>query len=52
MKTIVIGDIHGRDVWKKIVEHENADKVIFIGDYFDSFDIPSSDQINNFLDII
>jgi hypothetical protein len=51
-KTIVIGDIHGRDVWKKIVEHEDADKVIFIGDYFDSFDIPSSDQINNFLDII
>lgn len=52
MKTIVIGDIHGRNVWKKIVEYENADKVIFIGDYFDSFNIPHSDQINNFLDII
>jgi hypothetical protein len=52
MKTIVIGDIHGRDVWKKIVEHENADRVIFIGDYFDSFNIPHPDQMINFLDII
>lgn len=51
-RSIVIGDIHGRDVWKKIVKHENADKVIFIGDYFDSFSIPHSDQITNFLDII
>ena len=23
MKTIFIGDIHGRDIWKKIVESEN-----------------------------
>lgn len=52
MKTLVIGDIHGNNVWKKIVEHENADKVIFIGDYFDSFNFPPSDQINNFLDIL
>jgi len=52
MKTILIGDIHGRDVWKKIVEHENADKVIFIGDYFDSFNISHPDQMINFLDII
>ena len=52
MKTIVLGDTHGLDVWKKIVKHENADRVIFIGDYFDSFNIPHSDQINNFLDII
>ena len=52
-KTIVIGDIHGRNVWKKIVEHEDADKIIFIGDYFDSRDgIPVSDQINNFVDIL
>ena len=52
MKTVGIGDIHGNNVWKKIVEHENADRVIFIGDYFDSFDIPPSDQINNFIDIV
>ncbi len=37
MKTIVIGDIHGRTSWKDIIEKEQTwDKVIFIGDYFDS----------------
>ncbi|NBP57427.1 metallophosphoesterase, partial [bacterium] len=40
MKTIFIGDIHGRSIWKEIVEQEKPDRVIFIGDYFDSFDIP------------
>ena len=36
-KTIYIGDIHGRDVWEEIVEkHDNADHIVFIGDYFDS----------------
>ena len=51
-RSIVIGDIHGRDVWKKIIEHENPNRVIFIGDYFDSFDIPGVDQIHNFKEII
>ena len=41
-KTIYIGDIHGRDVWEEIVEkHDDADNIVFIGDYFDSFDIPA-----------
>jgi hypothetical protein len=52
MKTVVIGDIHGRSIWKQIIEKENADKIIFIGDYFDSFDIKGVDQLNNFQDII
>lgn len=52
MKTVVIGDIHGRSVWKLIVNMENPDRVIFIGDYFDSFDIKGEEQLNNFLDII
>ena len=52
MKTIVIGDVHGRSLWKQIVNQENADRVIFIGDYFDSFDLKGEDQISNFLDII
>jgi predicted MPP superfamily phosphohydrolase len=52
MKTVVIGDVHGRSLWKLIVHQENADRVIFIGDYFDSFDIKGEDQLNNFLDII
>lgn len=52
MRTIFIGDIHGDDVWKQIVNKESHDRVIFIGDYFDSFDISTDDQLNNFLDIM
>ncbi len=36
MKIITIGDIHGRDFWKKILE-EPMDQLVFIGDYFDSY---------------
>lgn len=52
MKTIFIGDIHGRDIWKDIVSQENPDQVVFIGDYFDSFDVPAAVQIHNFKEII
>jgi hypothetical protein len=54
MKLVVIGDIHGRDIWKQIVakEHDDTDEFVFVGDYFDSFTIKGPDQINNFLDII
>ena len=54
MKLVVIGDIHGRDIWKQIVakEHDDTDEFIFVGDYFDSFTVKGIDQINNFLDII
>ena len=51
MKTIIIGDIHGRNIWKEIVSKESYDRVIFVGDYFDSFDIPGLDQIHNFNEI-
>jgi predicted MPP superfamily phosphohydrolase len=50
-KTICLGDIHGRDIWKHIVSKENPDRIIFIGDYFDSFDYNTEKQMNNFLDI-
>lgn len=57
MKIIIIGDIHGRGLWKEVVANELKEKephtIVFIGDYFDSRDgISSEDQINNFLDII
>ena len=52
MKTVVIGDVHGRSLWKLIVNQENPDRVIFIGDYFDSFNISLSEQLANFLDIV
>jgi predicted phosphodiesterase len=47
-KTIYIGDIHGRDVWEQIVEeHKDADNIVFIGDYFDSFNIDGLTQLRN-----
>lgn len=52
MKTVILGDIHGRSIWKLIYELEKPDRMIFIGDYFDSFDIKGVDQLNNFQDII
>lgn len=52
MKLIAIGDIHGRDVWKRIVE-QPADKYVFVGDYFDTKDnIPATLQLYNFLEIL
>lgn len=50
-KIVVIGDIHGRDVWKKIIIQECPDKVIFIGDYLDG-KINIKNQWFNFEDII
>lgn len=53
MKIIAIPDVHGMNKWKEIVvKEEKTDKIVFIGDYWDSFDIPFIEQLNNFRDII
>jgi len=53
MKTVVLGDTHGRPFWKEIVEKEkNFDRIIFIGDYFDSTEYKATEQIRNFEEII
>jgi predicted MPP superfamily phosphohydrolase len=52
MKTVIIGDIHGRSTWKSIINKEKPNRVIFMGDYFDSFDITGVEQIHNFKEII
>lgn len=53
MKTIVLGDTHGRDFWKKVIEKEEYDKIIFIGDYFDTHDdISGVEQLSNFNEIV
>ena len=53
MKTICIGDLHGRSDWKlAIYQEEHIDRVIFMGDYFDSFSISGVEQIDNFKQII
>ena len=53
MKTVIIGDIHGRQTWSTILkENTDAKRIIFVGDYFDSSTIPYRDQIQNFKNII
>lgn len=53
MKNIYLGDTHGRTDWRQIVEdNQDADNIVFIGDYFDSFDVPGIRQLNNAIDIV
>ena len=50
---LVIGDIHGRTIWKDIIEKENPDKVIFLGDYVSTHEgIPADQQLSNLEDIL
>lgn len=51
-RVVIIGDIHGRGVWKLIIHLEQPTEVIFLGDYFDSFDFNGLEQIHNFKEII
>lgn len=52
MKTLIIGDTHGHDTWKSIITREDPNKVVFLGDYFDSFSVKPQDQAENFKDIL
>lgn len=52
MKVIAIGDTHGRSDWKLIVAKNEFDKIVFIGDYFDTHEsISVAQQIYNFKNI-
>lgn len=47
----VIGDIHGRKVWKKLVDADSL--CVFVGDYFDPYDdIPFQDCMDNMKEIL
>jgi predicted MPP superfamily phosphohydrolase len=66
MKFITIGDIHGCPVWKRAVYHydkntdrlgecllgKEIDKVIFIGDYVDDWDLTNIEILDNLHEII
>ena len=53
MKSVFIGDVHGEDLWKRVVAQESdADLFVFVGDYFDSFAVPGLVQMHNFKEII
>ena len=51
-QTVILGDIHGRSIWKDIIEKENPEQVIFLGDYLSTHErISSEQQVENLLDI-
>src|SRR4051812_35332684 len=54
MNVVIMGDMHGRGTWKRIMALETmyTDEFVFVGDYFDSFNIPLADQIANLKKII
>jgi len=52
-RIVVLGDIHGRTIWKDIIEKEQFDQVIFLGDYVSTHEeIPAEQQLSNLEDIL
>lgn len=56
MKVAVIGDLHGKNCWKKLLEgkFDSFDKIIFMGDYSDDSWVTFSDEeiIDNLKEVI
>lgn len=49
MKILVLGDIHGRSIYKDIIKKESPDQVIFLGDFASSHEnISPNKQIEEF----
>lgn len=52
MKVLVIPDVHEKTCWKKRLQDNDWDKVIFLGDYVDSWTHNDETCISNLRDII
>lgn len=53
METIIIGDLHGRNIWQQIVQKHPGANFIFLGDYFDSKEgITGPQQVDNFKELL
>ena len=53
MKTVVIGDVHGLDTWRAIVDRHKEEHIVFMGDYCDPYEEFSSEElIENLAEII
>lgn len=60
MRILTIGDLHGRNDWMEVVYQydgscllgKDFDKVVFMGDYFDSFDKTDGEILNVFHKVI
>ena len=51
MKHLIVGDLHGKDCWKSI-DIDKYERVVFLGDYVDSFTLPDLVIDQNLQDII
>ena len=52
-KILLIGDVHGRTNWQKVADTSKYDLTIFMGDYFDPYDVSLVDGMyDNFERII
>lgn len=52
-KIVVLGDIHGRTIWKDIIKKEKPDFVVFMGDYITSHDyVEGKVQLQNLDEIM
>lgn len=53
MKILVLGDTHGKTLWKEIINKENPNLIIFLGDYVTTHhDETPEEQIHNLLSIL
>lgn len=52
MKLLVIADLHGLSIWESLIKEHKPDKVVFLGDYVDSFTISDEDIVKNLQNII
>ena len=57
MTLFVVPDLHGRTCWQTPAQafldaHGPDDRVVFLGDYVDSFDVSHEQQLNNFTDVL
>lgn len=48
----IIGDVHGTSTWKQACNLNEFQKIVFIGDYFDSFSITGRTCRENFMEIL
>lgn len=52
-KILILGDIHGKLIWYDIIQKENPDKIIFLGDYVTTHkSVSSEQQLSNLEDIL
>lgn len=52
MKLLNIPDIHGKEIWKKAIAHNDWDHVVFLGDFTDNKYIHDYEIVSNLKDII